>query len=91
MSDAYTGIHGRRPGEPFTAGEHFVPEGWDEADVGICPDCGRTVRWDEKRDAWVTAPDLRVLVLDPDEVEWVRHYAGPTLRAQIDRQLEVQA
>lgn len=87
----YRGLHGRRPGEIERAGEHFVPDGWDFVGVGICPDCGRTIRWDEARGVWALAVDLRVLVLDDDEVEWIRSYAGEKLRININRQLEAQA
>jgi len=38
-------------------GQHFVPEGWEDLEKGICP-CGTVVQWDrvnERWDEWHTA------------------------------------
>lgn len=80
MNASYTGLHGRTPWErndhgPTTGNDHYVPEGWDELERGICPRCGQTVRWDETTDAWVVDDSLTVLVLTEDEIEKIGHAA----------------
>jgi len=72
MSADYTGLHGRSPYEPDSHSDtraHFVPEGWEEADRGICPRCGRTVRWDADSAEWILEPTMRVLVLTATEAD----------------------
>jgi len=79
MSADYTGLHGRSPYEgPYQAWrgseeEHAAPEHWEELDRGICPWCGRTVRWDEEREAWLLDPSLTVLVLTEKEYRLIDH------------------
>lgn len=81
-SDSYTGLHGRSPYEgPYQAWrgkdeEHAAPEHWEDLNRGICPWCGRTVRWDEKRETWVLDPSLTVLVLTQDEFDKVLDRSG---------------
>lgn len=72
MSDNYTGLHGRSTFEKAERHRHFVPEAWEDLNRGICPQCGRTVRWEERLTAWVVDPSLTVLVLTDEEVRHVR-------------------
>lgn len=76
MSDDYAGLHGRIPGEmghTWTDENgkvaHFVPEGWEDLDRGICPGCGCTVTWNHHTAEWVLEPALTVLVLGQGEIE----------------------
>lgn len=52
--------------------EHFVPEGWEELDRGICPKCGQTVAWDEAAEKWRVDATLTVLVLTAAEYRHLR-------------------
>lgn len=62
-----------------TAGNpHFVPEGWEDLDRGICPGCGLTVSWCAEGvesplapEGWYHDETLTVLVLTEDEVRWL--------------------
>ena len=86
----YTGLHGRSPYEDIGVhGEHFVPDGWEDLDVGICPTCGRTIRWDFERQAWVNDPSLTVLVLKEAEIEEIRTAVTQPLAETITRMNEV--
>lgn len=57
-------------------GRHFVPNGWDEADRGVCP-CGELVIWDEASKSWIPDRSLRLLVL-------TQHEASLVVRAAIE-------
>lgn len=67
--NAHPALHtppvGRHQSDPT---RHFVPEGWEDFDRGLCP-CGEAVIWDATQDRWVVDRSLRVLVLTPDEVK----------------------
>ena len=73
-----TTLHGRSEFTPSEHGggnagnRHFVPEGWEDTDRGICPACGQTVRWmaydDEGGGRW--EPDGTLTVLVVTEEEW---------------------
>lgn len=56
--------------------EHYVPEGWDELDRGLCPHCGQTVTWNEEAERWDLDPTLTVLVLTKDEFDKVLDRSG---------------
>ena len=75
MSDLYTGVFGRSLNDndhgPRTAYDHFVPEGWDEINRGICPRCGKPVSWNEAIDQWMHDPTLTVLILTRHEMDLV--------------------
>lgn len=93
-SENYTGLHGRSPFEgPFQAWrgkdeEHCVPEHWEDLDRGICPWCGRTVRWDETTETWVLDPSLTVLVLTEDEHRALPQMV-PALADVVDRMYDL--
>lgn len=65
---------------------HFVPEGWEELDRGICP-CGEVVAWDEKAEVWVPDRSLRVLILTQAETETLWSLSDHDLSETINRQL----
>lgn len=70
---------------------HFVPEGWEDLDRGICPVCGTPVSWNSEAEVWDFDPTLRVLVLEPHEVERLRKLTVPTMvRTQLALQDEIQ-
>lgn len=69
---------------------HYVPEGWEEANVGVCPHCDNTVRWDEDGESWVTDRTLRVLVLTSDEADAVRRSVSWLALESIRYQLDMQ-
>lgn len=46
--------------------DHYVPDGWDGIERGICP-CGEAVTWDAEVDRWEVDRTLVVLVLTHDE------------------------
>jgi hypothetical protein len=56
------------PFDPHIA--HFVPEGWEDFDRGLCP-CGEAVTYDNENEMWVPDRSLRVLVLTKDEASAV--------------------
>lgn len=102
----YTGLHGRSPDYQnehgaITGEDHFVPEGWDELDRGICPRCGRTVLWNPATEKWEADESLVVLVLLDGEVkaidnalDWLSMRAEPARNAefardQVQRQYEL--
>lgn len=100
--DSYVGLHGRNPyeqGHTWADADgsvrHYVPEDWEDLDRGICPECGRTVRWDEGADAWVLDPSLTVLVLTEEESQLAigllrAYHAGNTdeLALMMERQYD---
>lgn len=51
--------------------EHFVPEGWEETDRGICP-CGEAVIWNEAAQRWDPDRSLVVFVLTEAEAQHLR-------------------
>lgn len=65
---------------------HYVPEGWEELDRGVCP-CGELVRWDEAAERWIPDRALRVLVLTEAEAETLRAAAPADLALTVARQL----
>lgn len=71
---------------------HFVPEGWEDLEVGICP-CGEAVRWNGELEQWEPDRTLTILVLDQGEVASVldRLRRAGTTKAlpTIERQLEL--
>lgn len=50
---------------------HFVPNGWEPVDAGICP-CGEAVRWDAAAGRWIPDRSLVVLVLTADQARHLR-------------------
>lgn len=69
--------------------DHFVPEGWEDHNRGICP-CGEVVVWNESGQVWLKARDYRVLVMSPDEVALLRRGLIPSeVRAQLALQDEM--
>lgn len=76
--------------EPGNPG-HFVPEGWDDLDRGICP-CGEIVVWDEATDRWNPDRSMVVLVLTAIEAKQLEIYAlsfNKDLHDVIDRELSL--
>lgn len=71
---------------------HFVPEGWEELDRGVCPRCGSTVVWEASSDLWREDASLRVLVLTAVETRTLTVLAGmhPALLNQIGSQIGLQ-
>lgn len=76
--------------------KHFVPEGWEDFDRGICP-CGEVVVWNASNDRWVANRQMRVLVLTQRETAAVEDMLAlgkdddvPTTRDMVHRQLELQ-
>lgn len=53
--------HGRSQWDRTELHDHHVPEGWEDADRGICPRCGQVVTWDQESEEW--RPDLTAVVL----------------------------
>lgn len=56
----------------ITGPDHFVPEGWDDLNRGICPRCGLTVVWNPEVEQWLPSDDLVVLVLHREEFQKIR-------------------
>jgi hypothetical protein len=56
--------------DPDFSKDHFVPEGWEDLDLGLCPR-GEAVRWDADRDHWVVDRTLRVVVVRQEERDLV--------------------
>jgi hypothetical protein len=103
----YTGLHGRNPyddddhdrdeGPPT----HFVPESWEDLNRGICPQCGRTVSWDDETERWKIDPTLAVFVLGEDEIstadnalDWLAtrpdsEQVATAVKVMIERQFEL--
>lgn len=76
--------------------EHFVPEGWEDFNRGICP-CGEVVVWNEATDTWEADRQMRVFVLSATESIAVRDMLElssdgnvPFAYDMIERQLRLQ-
>lgn len=86
--DAHPALH-TPPLEPHNV--HYVPEGWEDFDRGVCP-CGEVVVWNESGNIWLVARDYRVLVMSPDEVALLRRSLIPSgVRAQLALQDEIES
>jgi hypothetical protein len=73
---------------------HFVAEGLEDLNVGICP-CGNVVVWDELAERWLPDPEKIVLILDRPDVEhlladglYIEDLEEP-IRRQRDAQVEI--
>lgn len=78
------------PHPPETQPEiHFVPEGWEHFDIGICP-CGAVVRWDNNGGRWTPMPTARVLVLTREDVEYLRTTLGKDIPEHLLDQIALQ-
>ncbi len=74
---------------------HFVPEGWEELNRGICP-CGEVVTWNGPSDQWVPDRSMKVLVLTGQELSRIDEIiagaeAETVERASLCDLLEAQA
>ena len=67
--------------------DHFVPNGWEAGDRGICP-CGEVVAW-RADGRWIPDRTLVVLILTADEAKHLRDDALmiEDLEPIIDQQL----
>lgn len=70
--------------------EHYVREGWDDFDVGICPVCAVPVRWNKASEAWLEDRSLRVFVLSGDEAHAVRRSVSGLTFEAVAAQLDAQ-
>lgn len=70
--------------------QHYVPDGWDALNQGVCPHCGEPVRWDARKSAWVADRKLRVLVLTRDQATAVRNTVSGLTGIAVENQLDMQ-
>jgi hypothetical protein len=82
--------------DPNGGPEHFVPEGWEDFDRGLCP-CGEAVMWNQVDERWEPERSLRVFVLTPSEAVAARDMLAlgndgsvPFAYDMVDRQLRLQ-
>lgn len=75
------------PVDIATHERHFVPDGWDDLDRGICP-CGELVRWTGT--GWTVDRSLVAFVLTRDEATMMRWLvAHPDFSGRLQAQLEL--
>jgi len=101
MTEKYSDDGTRRvmSGTTCTPGAHYVAEGWEELNMGICPRCGTAVYWNETSETWDPDTNIRVLLLEQLETDLLRRFlASPegrraiytSLRHALAEQLDLQ-